>query len=73
VVTVVVVTFGNATIQEAEVRADMLFQHDFWTAEESAHAALANGDYARSEEQLNKARELVSTHSVGLRNLPERW
>ncbi len=73
VVTVVMVTFGNAMTHEAEDRAEMLFQHDFWTAEESAQAALAKGDYPRSEEQLNKVRELVSTHSVGLRNVPERW
>ena len=73
VVTVVMVTFGNAWTHEAEDRAEMLFQRDFWTAEEAAQAAIAKGDYARSEEQLNKARELVSTHSVGLRNVPERW
>jgi len=72
VVTMVMVTFGNAVTHDAENRADMLFQHDYWTAVESAQAAIAKGDYARSEEQLNKARELAS-HRVGMRNAGEGW
>jgi TonB family protein len=71
--TVVLVPFGNASYYAAEGRAEMAFQNDFWTTEESAETALAKGDYARSEEQLNKAKDLVSPDSKDTRHIQERW
>ena len=73
VVTVVMVTFGNATAQDATTREGMRFQHEFWSAEESAQSAVIRGDYAGADEELAKAGELVTTYSVGLQNVLEHW
>jgi tetratricopeptide (TPR) repeat protein len=71
--TVVLVAFGNAAYYAAEGRAEMLFQNDFWTAEESAETMLVRKDYAGSEEQLNKARDLLPRDSKDSDHLTERW
>lgn len=73
VVTLVMVPFGNTGTQEANGRAVMLFQHEFWTAVDSARAALGRGDYAGSEEQLNRAQALFQKESVGMVNVTEHW
>ena len=74
VVTLVVVTFGNARGEnDAAVRAEMSFQDDFWTAEESAQAALAKGDYTGAEQQLNRAGNILAPVSDGRRHESERW
>lgn len=71
--TVVLVAFGNAAYYETEGRVGMRFQNDFWTAEESAEAKLAKKDYAGSEEQLNRIRDLISSGSNPSDHLFERW
>jgi tetratricopeptide (TPR) repeat protein len=71
--TVVLVAFGNAAYYEAEGRAEMLFQNDFWMTEQSAETMLAKKDYAGSEEQLNKLRDLISPDSKAPGHLTERW
>jgi TonB family protein len=71
--TVVLVAFGNAAYYVAEGRAEMLFQNDFWTTEESAETMLAKKDYAGSEEQLNTLRDLISPGSKARDHLTERW
>jgi TonB family protein len=73
VVTLVMVPFGDNKTQAANGRAVMLFQHEFWTAVDSARAALGKGDYAASEEQLNRAQALLPRESAGTVNVTERW
>lgn len=73
VVTVVMIPFGSTKTQEANARAEMLFQHEFWTAVDSARSALRKGDYSGSEDQLNKAQTLLPRENVGLGNVTERW
>lgn len=73
VVTLVMVPFGDNKTQEAYGRAVMLFQHEFWTAVDSARTALGKGDYAGSEEQLNRAQALLPKETVGMANVQERW
>ncbi len=61
VVTLVMVTFGNPGKEnDAAAQAEMLFQNDFWTAEESAQAALGEKDYAAAERQQNRAQEILA-------------
>jgi TonB family protein len=73
VVTLVMVTFGQPWWQnEAADRAEMLFQDNFWTAEESAQAALDKGDYAGAQQQLNKERDALAKRSDSSHEL-ERW
>lgn len=57
--TFVIVTFGDPSDHGAADRAEMLFQHDFWTAEESAQADFAKADYSGAENQQSKARDLL--------------
>jgi TonB family protein len=74
VVTLVMVTFGNPGREnDAAARAEMLFQDNFWTAEESAQAALGQGDYTGAEQQLNRARDVLTPVSDGRRHESERW
>jgi tetratricopeptide (TPR) repeat protein len=71
--TLVLIPFGNAGSHTAEDRAEIAFQNNFWTAEDSAEAALTKGDYARTQEQLDKARDLVSPDTKETRHTRERW
>ncbi len=74
VVTLVMITFGSPGKEnDAEARAEMLFQNDFWTAEGSAQAALVQRDYTSAEQQLNKARDLLAPVEDGRRHAVERW
>jgi tetratricopeptide (TPR) repeat protein len=74
VITLIMVTIGKAGKEnEAAARAAMLFQDKFWTAEESAEAALRRGDYAATELQLNTARNILAPESDGGRHGSERW
>jgi TonB family protein len=74
VVTLVIVTFGNPGKEnDAAARAELLFQENFWTAEESAQAALGKEDYAGAEQQLNRARDVLAPVSDGRRHEAERW
>jgi TonB family protein len=73
VVTLVMVTFGNPANHDAEDRAEMFFQDNFWTAEEAAQAALGTGDYTGTELQLNKERDVLAPVSDGRRHESERW
>jgi TonB family protein len=74
VVTLVVVTFGTPGKEsDAATRAEMLFQDNFWTAEEAARAAQYKGDYAGAEQQLNRARDFLAPVSDGHHHESERW
>ena len=74
VVTLVVVTFGNpGRKNDAAAHAEMLFQGNFWTADDSARAALGQRDYTRAELQLNKARDVLAPVSDDHRHEFERW
>jgi tetratricopeptide (TPR) repeat protein len=74
VATLVMVTFGNPGKEnDAAARAEMLFQDNFWTAEDSAEAALGQKDYTGAEQQLNKARDVLAPVSDGRWHEPERW
>jgi tetratricopeptide (TPR) repeat protein len=67
---VVLVAFGNAAYYAAGGHAELAFQNDFWTAEESAETSFAKGDYVQAEEQLNKMKALLSS---GTAHMQERW
>lgn len=71
VVTFVMVPFAANRAQEDEGRAEMLFQHNFWGAEESAEQALQRGDQAESVQQLSRASALLR-QSSGLIHEDER-
>jgi TonB family protein len=58
--TFVMVTFGNPSKDGADDRATIAFENDFWTSEESAEDAIANGNFSRAEEQLNHDKTLLS-------------
>ena len=73
VVTVTMVTFGNPSNHDAEDRAEMLLQHNFWSAVDSAGLALGRNNFADAEEQLNKADALLPQASADRRHVPERW
>jgi tetratricopeptide (TPR) repeat protein len=74
VVTLVMVTFGNpAKENDAAVRAEMLFQDSFWTAEESAEAASDQKDYVGAEQQLNRAKDILGPIDDYRRHQAERW
>lgn len=73
VVTFVMVTFGSPSNHAAEDRAELILQDAFWSAIESAQAALAKHDYTSAEEQMNKAKSLVPPDSADLKHVPERW
>jgi TonB family protein len=73
VVTVVVVSFHSTGKQETQERAEMLFQFDFWTAEDAAVAMLAKRDYAAAGQLLNRASGLLAPVSDGRHHVPERW
>jgi len=61
VVSLAVVTFGAPGKEHGdETRAELLFQNNFWTLEESASVALAKGDFTVAEQQLNKAKDLLA-------------
>jgi TonB family protein len=71
--TFVTVTFvGSPSNPNAEDRAEMKFQNDFWTSEESAEDAIAKGDFSRAEESLNRGKDLVSSDK-GAQHIPERF
>jgi len=73
VVTITMVTFGNPSNHQAEDRAEILFQHNFWTSEEAAQIALASRDYPGAEQQLNNAWSLLAQMSDTHRHPSERW
>lgn len=72
VITLVMVPFGINGSQEAEGRAEMLFQHNFWTSMDSAQAALGRSDYSGAAQLLQRARDILTPVSDGARNIPER-
>lgn len=71
--TLVIVTFGSPVSHDAEDRAEMIFQHNFWTAEELAQAALGKEDFPAAEQHLTRAGDLLAPARDGRRHLPERW
>jgi TonB family protein len=74
VVTVAMVTFGRPGKQnDAAAQAEVLFQNDFWTAQESAQAALREKDYAAAQQQQKTAQDLLAPVSDGRRHEAERW
>jgi TonB family protein len=70
--TFVMVRFGSPLNHDADDRAEMKFQDDFWTSQESAEDAIAKGDFARAEEQLNHDKDLVSANR-DMQHIHERW
>ncbi len=72
-ITVVAVPFGNVASHAAEDRAEMDFQYDFWTAEDSVEVAMARGDYAGAGQQLNRFKDTLSTDSKSTWHLVEQW
>ena len=71
--TFVMVTFvGSPLSHDADDLAEMKFQNDFWTSQESAEDAIAKGDFSHAEEQLNQDKDLVSA-GKGMQHLQERW
>lgn len=70
--TFVMVTFGSPLNQDADDRAEMKFQDDFWTSQESAEDAIVKGDLSRAEEPLNHDKDLVSADK-GMQHIQERW
>lgn len=73
VITIAVLTFGNPTNQESETRSELLFQENFWSAEESAQSALGRGNCPDAERHLNQARDFLSPAAESGRHLTERW
>jgi len=75
--TFVMVTFGSPLNHDAEDRAEMKFQYDFLTSEESAEDAIAKGDFSHAEEQLNHEKDLVAANLVSankdMQHIQERW
>lgn len=78
IITLVMVPFGANRPQEDEGRNEMLFQHNFWGAEESAEEALRRRDEAESAQQLSRASALLGPgsgrlnfNSSGVLNLHE--
>jgi tetratricopeptide (TPR) repeat protein len=74
VVTLIMVTFGNPGKEnDAAARAEMLFQDNVWTAEESAEAASNQRDYVGAEQQLNRAKEVLGPIGNERLHQSERW
>ncbi len=73
VITIAVLTFGNPTNQESETRSELLFQENFWSAEESAQSAMGTGNYPDAERHLNEARHFLSPGAENGRHLTECW
>jgi TonB family protein len=65
VITLVMVPFAATRPQEDEGRNEMLFQHNFWSAEEPAEEALRRGDEAESAQQLSRASAILAPVSSG--------
>jgi len=63
IVTFVMVPFAANRTQEDEGRNEMLFQHNFWSAEESAEMALRRGDETEPAQQLSRASALLGPAS----------
>jgi len=70
--TFVMVAVGNPPKPDAVDRAEMKFQNDFWTSEDSAEDALAKGDLSRAQAELSLNKDLGSTDK-DLQHIPERW
>jgi TonB family protein len=71
--TFVMVTFvGSPLSHDADDLAEMKFQNDFRTSEESAKDAIAKEDLAHAEEQLNREKDLFSADK-GMQHIEERW
>jgi len=71
--TFVMVSFvGSPLKHDADDRAEMNFQYDFLTSEESAEDAIAKGDFSHAEEQLNRNKDLLSADK-GMQHIQERW
>jgi TonB family protein len=73
VITFVMVVFSLNGNQPPAVSPEMQFQHEFWSALESAQAALAKGDSTVAEKDLKSAENLLKPVSDGQRHLEERW
>lgn len=73
VVTVAMVTFGSSGKQPSEALAEMQFQYEYWTAVESAQAAIGKENSAVAAQELKKAEDLLAPVSSGLRHRRERW
>jgi TonB family protein len=75
VVTFVTVSFGGTSRQETDAAAhiELMLVDNFWTAEESAQAALAKGDHSAAEHELNRAQEVLTSFSNGRVYQAERW
>jgi len=70
--TFVMVNFGGPSNHEADDRAELKFQDDFWTSDESAEHAIAKGDFSHAEERLKRDKDLVSADK-GMQHIQERW
>lgn len=60
ITTFVMVPFAPNRDQEDEGRVEMLFQHNFWTAEESAENALRLGNLTSATQELGRASDLLA-------------
>jgi TonB family protein len=60
VITFVMAPFGATRRREDEGRNEMLFQHNFWSAEEAAETALRQGDETGAAQQLSRASALLA-------------
>jgi tetratricopeptide (TPR) repeat protein len=72
VLTLTAICFGCGKSQDAGGRSELLFEHDFLTAQEAADAAMEKKDYGTATQQLDRARDLLAPVSDGRRHLPER-
>jgi Gram-negative bacterial TonB protein C-terminal len=61
VVTAVMVGFNTIESQNPAAHAELLFQYNFWTAENLTKAALAKGDLLGAEQQVKKMQGLLGT------------
>jgi TonB family protein len=73
VVTVTMVRFGNPSNHDAEDRAEMMLQHNFWSSIDSARVALGKKDLTEAEEQLNKAGSYLPPATDDHWHQTERW
>src|SRR5215472_3600141 len=72
VITFVMVPFGANRPQEDEGRNEMLFQHNFWSAEEAAETALRQGDETEAAQQLSRASAILAPVTTGRLHEDER-
>lgn len=72
VITVVAVRFGNPVPHDAEDKAEIAFQDNFWAAIEHAQATLDAKDLDATGKSLDEAQRLLSSGNASI-HLPERW